>query len=306
MGGLLALAGAILFSTKAIFVKLAYEYEVDSVSLLMLRMLFSLPVFVFVGILALKKQPGKKDILQQHYKSIILLGVLGYYIASYFDLEGLQYIDASLERIILFIYPTIVILLNLIFRKLIPNKIQIGSVFITYIGIVLAFRGNLMINDPQLVMKGGMLVLISALTYSLYLVGTGKLAGTVGTRIYNSLAMTAASIAIIIHNSLIHGFNLLSFESQVYGYALLISLFSTIIPSYLIVEGIRIIGSNNSSIIGSVGPVSTIILAVVFLGETLTGIQIIGSAIVIFGVLLILLSSKGELKKIEDLESEAL
>ncbi len=302
IGGILACCGAILFSTKAIFVKLAYNYEVDAVSLLMLRMLFSLPVFLLVGMLALNRRPEKWHILKGHFRLVIFLGILGYYIASYFDLEGLTYIDASLERIILFIYPTLVILLNLVFRKLIPNKIQISSVIITYVGIIIAFRGNLMINDQQLVLKGGLLVLISAFTYSLYLVGTGKLAGTVGTQIYNSFAMTAASIAIIVHNSLIHGFNLLSFVPEVYGYALLISFFSTIIPSYLIVEGIRLIGANNSSIIGSVGPISTIILAVIFLGEALTGIQIIGSLIVIIGVLLTLVSSRKETvhKKIPD------
>lgn len=291
-GGIIVLTGAIMFSTKAILVKLAYQHDVDSVSLLMLRMLFSLPVFLLIGFLSLRKNKKGRAILKLNLWKVMALGILGYYVASYFDLEGLRFIDASLERIILFIYPTIVVLLNFILFKERPTFIQLVAIVITYIGTILAFKGNLNVNDAVAVYKGGGLVLIAALTYGMYLVGTGSLASKVGSGTYNSVGMSAAAIAIIIHNLFLNGFNLFTFTSEVYMYGLLIAIFSTIIPSYLIVEGIRIIGSNNSSIIGSIGPISTILLAIIILGERVVLLQGVGSIVVILGVVLILLHSR--------------
>ena len=288
-GGILALLGSVLFSTKAIFVKLAYQYDVDAVSLLMLRMAFSLPFFIVIGIIALRQMyPGGERPSFSLWK-IALLGMTGYYVASYFDLEGLRFIDASLERIILFTYPTIVVLMNLFIYKERLSFIQSTAILIAYVGIVISFWGNLNVTDQELTIKGGVLVFISSIAYSAYLVGTGQVAPKVGSRIYNSIAMTFAALAIITHNFILHGFNLFDFHPAVYTYALLISIVSTVLPSYIIVEGIRIIGANNSSIIGSVGPISTITLAVIFLGEQINPTQALGSVIVILGVLLILL-----------------
>lgn len=288
-GALYALTGAILFSTKAIFVKLAYDYDVDTVSLQMLRMLFSLPAFLIIGVYSIRKDKSRFNVAKSNIKQIFILGLLGYYIASYLDLEGLQNIDASLERVILFIYPTIVLLLSYFFLKEEITKVQIFAITLSYIGILIAFVGNLSINNTSATYKGAAFVLASAFMYSIYLVGSGTMANKIGTKIYNSLAMVVASLAIIIHNLIINGMNFFSFDMPVYIYSLLISFVSTVIPSYLIVEGIRIIGANNSSIIGTIGPVSTIVLAIVFLGERLSLVQGIGSFIVILGVLVIML-----------------
>ena len=288
-GGILALVGALLFSTKAIFVKLAYQYDVDAASLLMLRMLFSLPVFLFVGFYSIRSVDQSFSVLNRYKWRIIFFGVLGYYLASFLDLEGLRFIDASLERIILFIYPTLVIIINLLVIKKRPSNKQVGAILVTYVGICITYLANLSVNNLSEVIRGGILVFSSAIAYSLYLVGTGTIGAKVGAALYNSFAMTAAAIAIIIHNSILHGFNLFSFQSEVYMYGILISIFSTIIPSYLIVESIRLIGSNRSSIIGSVGPISTILLAVVVLGEVLNFWQAVGSGVVIIGVLIVLL-----------------
>lgn len=292
IGGFYALLGAVMFSTKAVFVKLAYQYEVDAISLLMLRMLFSMPFFLIIGYISIRKNTGSFKRLLSHKSTVFVLGLLGYYIASYLDLVGLQYIDASLERIILFIYPTLVVIFSFIWFKTRISKNQIVAILITYIGIFIAFKGNVETQDLNLVYKGGAFVLLSAISYAVYLVGTGNLSVKLGTRVYNSYAMLTASLAIIIHNYFVHGFNLFSFSSEVYMYAIIISLFATVIPSYLIVEGIRIIGANNSSIIGSIGPVSTIILAIILLGEKIYLTQAIGSLIVIIGVMTILLYKK--------------
>ncbi len=284
--------GAIMFSTKAVLVKLAYLYDVDAVSLLMLRMLFSLPVFLIVGLFALRNNRKSQSNLIAHKWKVLVLGLLGYYIASYLDLKGLKYIDASLERIILFMYPTLVVLFSFLIYKIVIRRIQVIAIIITYIGILIAFRGNIEVNNSSSLVTGALYVTGSSIAYSLYLVGTGDLSIRLGTKVYTSISMSIAALAIIIHNSIVNGFNLFDFLPQVYFYALLISVIGTIIPSYLIVEGIRRIGANNSSIIGSIGPVSTITLAIIFLDEKISLIQGVGSLIVIVGVLVIMVSKQ--------------
>ena len=287
-GVIFALGGALLFATKAIFVKLAYNYDVDSVSLLTLRMLISLPFFLAIGWYAIRDDRKAWSGILNHKWKIAAFGILGYYVASFFDLEGLQYIDASLERIILFTYPTLVLLFNYLFKFEQPSRVQVVAIFITYIGIFLAFFGNLHVNEIESVLVGGGLVVIAAVTYALYIVGTGRLTKIVDSKMYNSFAMTAAALAIISHNLISNGFNLFSFAPQVYWYAMLISIFSTVIPSYLIVEGIKIIGGNRTSIIGSIGPIATIIMAIIILQEVIVLEQWIGTIIVVCGIMLVL------------------
>lgn len=288
VGGLIAMIGAILFSTKAVLVKLAYQHDIDAVSLLMLRMLFSLPIFVIIGLASLKNDETSQVNLKENIWKVTILGLLGYYLASYLDLSGLKYIDASLERIILFIYPTLVVMLSYLIYRIPISRIQVVAIIITYIGIIIAFRANLTVSQGPEVDTGALFVLGSAISYSLYLVGTGDLSVKLGTKVYTSISMSIAAFAIIIHNCIVNGFNLFDFVPQVYVYALMISVISTIIPSYLIVEGIRRVGASNSSIIGSIGPISTIILAIIFLDEKISLIQGLGSLVVILGVILVI------------------
>lgn len=290
-GSFLALFGAVLFSTKAIIVKLAYQYDIDSASLLMLRMLFALPFFIVIAGLSIKKQPKALQSLEKPWL-LVLMGIMGYYLASLFDLAGLQYVDAGLERIILFTYPTIVLLLSYFWLKEKITIQQVLAILITFIGIGIAFTGNVSIHDTNDTLKGTGLVLLAALTYAIYLVGSQKIVAQISSKLYNSLAMIIASFAILIHNSLINGWNLLNFAAPVYAYAFLMSVLSTIIPSFMIVEGIRIIGAKKSSIIGTIGPICTIVLAAVFLGETVNATQWIGTLVVIGGILFLMLKKK--------------
>jgi len=210
---------------------------------------------------------------------------MGYYIASYLDLVGLLYIDASLERIIIFIYPTFVIILSYLFLGQKAKMSQLIAILLAYLGITIAFYGNRSINQDQQLVLGGALVIGSAFFYSLYLVGSQAIISKMNSRVYNAAAMIVACLAILIHNALINGFNLLEFTMWVYLYALMMAVLATVLPSFFIVEGIKLIGANNSSIIGTTGPIATIILANIFLGEQLNLTQILGSAIVIAGVL---------------------
>ncbi|MFT4568191.1 MAG: drug/metabolite transporter (DMT)-like permease [Saprospiraceae bacterium] len=288
-GGFLALIGAVLFSTKAILVKLAYNYDIDSVSLLNLRMLFALPIFAGIAIHKFSKDKTKIALAKEYKWSVILFGFLGYYVASLADLEGLRFIDASLERIVIFMYPTLVVILSYIFLRKRITRVQLYAIVTTYIGVMIALGGNLIINASDNFIWGVMLILFSAFAYAIYLIGSGEVAPKLGTRIYNSLSMTVAALAIIIHNAILHGFNMLDFQWEIYLIAFLISTFSTVIPSYMIVEGIRIIGASKASIIGTVGPISTIILASLILQEDIHVIQWVGSLLVVASVVFVML-----------------
>lgn len=294
----LVFLGAICFSTKAVIVKLAYRYDIDSLSLLALRMVFSLPFFLLIGYFYQRSKNKQSienaNITKKDWVNIIGLGIVGYYLASYFDFLGLQYITASLERLILFVYPTLVVLISaIIYRKKITQQ-QLIALGLTYFGIALAFIDKTVAGQSTNLNLGAVLVFASALSYAVYLVGSGQLLPRIGTIRYTSCVMTVACLAVIIHYLVLVPFTILSYPWQVYALALLMAVLATVTPAFLISEGIRMIGSSNASIIGSVGPISTIILAYIFLDERLGMYQVLGTILVIGGVLIIALQKKDQ------------
>lgn len=293
LAALLVFTGAVFFSSKAIMVKLAYRYEVDSVSLLALRMLFSLPLYLGVLAISNRKLQRQNAISKRDWFYILLLGFAGYYLASLFDFIGLQYVSASMERLILFMYPTIVFLISaFVFRKkIIP--IQYWALLLTYLGITIAFSENLSVEGGGAFLLGAGFIFLSALTFAIYIAGSGQLLPRIGTLRYTSYAMSVAGFAVLVHHGIVHRWDLFNFAPQVYGYGIAMAIFATVLPSFMVSEGIRIIGANNAAIIGSVGPISTIVLAYIFLDERLGFWQWIGTFFVIGGVLLISLYKKG-------------
>ena len=287
--------GSITFSIKAVLVKLAYQYDVDTLSLLALRMSFALPFFVGIAIYSTRKNDKLKTpvtLSKQDWTTLAFLGIIGYFAASYLDFWGLQYISASMERLILFIYPTIVLLLNAVFFKEKINRIQIIALLITYVGISIVFAEGLSITQQPNFVLGGFLVFCCAITYAIYLVGSGRLLPRLGTLRFTSHAMIFACLAVIIQHGIIQQWQLSGFAPQVYFYAFLMATLATVLPTLLVSEGIRVIGASNASIIGSVGPISTILLAYIFLGERLEFLQWIGAIVVIGGVLLVSLQRR--------------
>lgn len=285
-GSLLVFTGAICFSTKAILVKLAYQFPVDAISLLNLRMLFSLPFFLIIGIYSGRKEQ-KVVISRQDWIKIVLLGMVGYYLASLLDFMGLQYITAGLERLILFIYPTIVVIISAVVYKKPISKLQYLALLLSYAGIFLAFVFDTNLEGNKNIVLGSILVFFCAIAYAVFIFGSGKLIPRVGTLRFTAYAMSFSAFAIIIHAFITKGIDVYSFNSEVYLLSMLMAILATVIPSFLISEGIRIIGSDNASIVSSIGPVSTIILAYIFLGEEISGMQILGTLCVLTGVLLI-------------------
>lgn len=283
-GIFLGILGVVLFSSKAVMVKLAYNYNVDAITMLLLRMLFSFPFYVVIAYLY-RNENQEVKITKKDYYWVVFFGLVGYYLASYFDFVGLTYIKASLERIILFVYPTIVILLNRLFFKQPITKIQALAIFLSYIGIVIAFSGEVDVSGNNMYL-GGFFILLSAVTYASYLVGSGWLIPKFGVVKFTAYAMLVSCVCVFIHFSFISETNLFILPWQVYGYGFLISVFATVIPSFLVSASIKIISSSNFAIVAGIGPISTIILASVFLDESLTLVQFFGAILVVVGILI--------------------
>ncbi|WP_405206839.1 DMT family transporter [Aquimarina sp. LLG6339-5] len=281
LGIILAIFGVVLFSAKAVMVKMAYKYQVTSEHLLLFRMSFSLPVYIIIA--QFNKPSSPENIKRKDYLWIVFFGFIGYYLASYFDFLGLQYIKAGLERIILFVYPTLVLIISRIFLKHKITKQQLIAILITYIGVLITFWQELQLDTPNL-LSGVSLIFLSALTYAIYLVGSGWLIPKFGVVVFTSYAMIISSLCIISQYLIFDRSDILSYSSEVYVLSILMAFFSTIIPSYLISSAIARLGASNVAIIGSLGPVSTILLAFFILEESLSVLQIIGAGIVIFGI----------------------
>ncbi|SDL31075.1 DMT family transporter [Kriegella aquimaris] len=282
VGVLYAILGVVLFSTKAVMVKIAYGYGVDHLSLLLFRMVFAVPVYVIIAFW--KKPLNPKEIQKKDFLWLIFFGVVGYYLASLFDFMGLHYIKAGLERIILFIYPTIVVLLSwLVFKKKITVT-QFVAIAITYIGVIVIFSNEMGLNNGQNVLWGGFLIFLSAITYAAYLVGSGWLIPKFGVVQFTSYAMIVSTVCIIVHYLLVGDLNPFQFSWEVYLLGGAMAFFATLVPSFLVSAAIQRLGASTFSIFGSLGPVSTIILAYLFLDEQITLIQLFGMLVVIGGV----------------------
>ncbi|MBK8878579.1 MAG: EamA family transporter [Haliscomenobacter sp.] len=289
----LILVSALCFSAKAVLIKMAYRYEVDSISLLTLRMAFALPFFLAIAWWSRPKHgDGKARLRAQDWLEIIVYGLLGYYFASLFDFMGLQYVSAGMERLILYLYPTMVLLLSaVLFRKKVLRS-QLIALALTYAGIAVAFLDGQNLTQGSDVLFGGFLILMSAIAYAVYLLGTATLLPKLGTLRYTSLAISAGCIAIILQHGIQFQWDLWGFPAPVYWLSLLMAMLSTVLPTFLVSEGVRMIGAGNASIIGSIGPVSTIALAYWFLGEGFGFWQLVGTLLVTGGVVYISLAKR--------------
>jgi drug/metabolite transporter (DMT)-like permease len=286
-GFLITFFGSILFSTKAIIVKKAFaDTPMDALSLLALRMLFSLPFFVAVAILSSNDKTNVRLTARQ-WLSVIVLGLFGYYLSSLFDFIGLQYISAGLERLILFLYPSFAVLINTFFFKQKISRIQIAALALTYLGIVIAYLGEMKIEsgNPNFVL-GSLLIFLCAITYSIYIAGSGRIIPVVGGTKFTAYAMLASTTGIFIHYLLRGDFRQLNGATEFWIYGVILALVATVIPSFMISNGMKRIGSNNVAIISSIGPVSTIVQAHFILGERIIAAQVFGTALVIGGILL--------------------
>ncbi len=292
-GVLFALAGAVLFSLKPVIIKLIYNIQtVQTIDLLLLRMLMSLPFYLGILIYVQQKK-GLHKLSRKTIAAMILLGFIGFYIASFMDFAGLKFLTASLERVIIFLNPTIVLLLSAVFFKKKIKAKQWLAIALTYTGIVIAFASNDMFNGSEDLFKGASFVFVSAFCYAVYLIGSEIYLRKIGTLEFTCYTMIVAFGCIAIHYTLSSPLDrILSYDFKIYSYTFLMAILSTLIPSFLFAEGIKRIGAPNGSIVGGIGPVSTIIFAILILDESISLLQLIGTVLVIGGVLVISYDSK--------------
>lgn len=298
---LLVLLGGICFAAKAVIAKLAYRYGIDAVSLLTLRMVFALPFFVVIYWNASRKArlQHKPALHPTLMLQVAGLGILGFYLASLLDFMGLQYIPASFERLVLFIYPTLVVILSYFIYKRRINKVQSIALALTYVGILLAFLENLLQTSSENFLLGAGFVFLCALVFAFYLIGGGNIIPKLGTWRFTSLAMIAATLTALVHHGIALHWNMWQYPWELYTLMLLMAVVATVMPSLLIAEGLRVIGPSNTSIISSVSPIATIIMAGILLGERLGWLQWTGTFLVIGGVLLTTLYRSDRIPKLK-------
>jgi drug/metabolite transporter (DMT)-like permease len=282
--------GVLGLSFKAILVKLAYQQGfVDPTTLLALRMLYSAPLFGAMAWWA-GRQPGTAPLTRQDWLALAGLGFIGYYLSSLLDFVGLQYIGVSLERLILFIYPTIVVLLSalLLWRPL--TRRALGALVLCYAGIALAFWHDVRVTgDRAGTLLGGALVFASAFTYATYLVGASRYIARLGSLRFVAFAMLVSTVFILMQFVATRPLQVLGAPAPIQCISVAMALFSTVPPTWLVAESIRRLGANTASLIGSMGPVFTIGLGVLILDEQVNALQLVGAALVLAGVALVTL-----------------
>jgi drug/metabolite transporter (DMT)-like permease len=292
-GFLVAFTGAILFSTKAVIVKKAFaDVHADALTLLALRMIFSLPFYLITAFIITSGKSNKR-ITAKEWLAIIMLGISGYYLSSLLDFIGLQYISAGLERLILFLYPSFVVLLNAIFLKEKVRKIQVWAIVISYVGMVIAYIGELQIDTGNAgFYRGTVLIFLCAITYAIYIAGSGHIIPKVGASKFTSYALLCSTAGVFLHYILRGNYEPLQNSMHLWWYGILLAVVATVIPTFLLSLALKKIGANNVAIISSIGPVSTILQAHIFLGEPIFTGQIVGTVLIIIGVLLLSIKPK--------------
>ena len=280
VGLALAMVGAVAFSGKAIIVKLAYRHGVDPVTLIMLRMLFALPIFL---IMAWWASRGKPPLTRKDWLGVVGLGFTGYYLSSFLDFAGLQYISASLERLILYLNPTLVLLLSLLFYRQRISWRQMAGMAISYAGVVLVFGHEITAQGSDAAW-GAFLVFLSATTYALYLVYSGEIVRRLGSIRLVGLASTVACLCCILQFVLLRPLTLEHVAPEVMWLSLINATVCTVAPVLMVMMAIERIGASMTAQTGMIGPLSTILMGVLILGEPFTVWVAAGTVLVLAGI----------------------
>ncbi len=279
-GILLALVASFMFSLKPIFIKQAYTYGINAEELLILRMWFAFPFYFFMLAFQYKIIIEKR----RHIFGTVGLGFLGYFLSSYLDLVALESISAQAERIILYAYPSMVILIKSIYEKRLPSKKMLLALLVVYGGVLLLLPGELKVAGSAF---GLMLMMCCAFTFALYVILSKPMIERMGVSVFTSVAMVTSCLFTQINFITVEVDQLISYPSQVYVLTLALAFFSTVIPSYAMSAAIARIGSEKVAITGATGPVFTVLFAVILLGESFSFYHGVGLALVLIGVFLL-------------------
>ncbi|MEY2620241.1 MAG: hypothetical protein RIT26_61 [Pseudomonadota bacterium] len=283
----LAVAGAIAFSGKAIIVKLAYRYPVDAATLIMYRMLFALPLFLLMAWWA-ERQPSARaqPLSRKDVMGIVGLGFMGYYLSSYLDFLGLQYVSAGLERLILYLNPTLVLVLGwLIYRRAVQAR-RMLAMAVSYSGVLLVFGHEVLWAGEQVAL-GALLVFLSAVTYALYLIYSGELVKRLGSMRLVGWASSVACLFCIVQFLLFRPLEAAWVPAPVIALSVLNAVACTVAPVLLVMMAIERIGPGLTAQTGMVGPMSTIAMGVLILDEPLNAWIGVGTLLVLGGVFMV-------------------
>lgn len=276
--------GAWAFAFKTILAKLIYQYGVDPLSLLCLRLTVAGAIFFAVLLINLLRCKWSLKFGIKSWSIIILLGFCGYYLCSYLDFKGLYFIDASLGRMILFLYPTMVVLINAVVNKKPITKATALALVVSYLGLILMMAPQVRIKQNSILL-GSTLVFLSALIYAFYLTAVDKFFKDVGMGLFISLIMCFATIFVYIHYSIAGNFSVLfTFNPIVYIYCLILGVFCTVVPIYAMSAGIAFLGASKAAMYNMSGPIVTLLMGALILHERLGPIEILGVILIIFGV----------------------
>lgn len=290
IGFILAIFGTALFSLKSIFIKLAYAEGLNSDSVLMIRMAIALPIYLVI-LFWLSRVKTKPEGLNSKLLKITFLGFIGYYLASYLDLKGLEMISAQLERLTLFTYPFMVAILGALFFKTPITRKVILALFISYGGLLIVFAKEVSLTGEQ-VPLGTLLVFLAALSFSFYVLFGKQMINQIGSLWFTTLAMSISSVFVLLHFGLFSDFSNLTITPIAWLWLGLLAIFSTVIPSFMISEAIAKIGPAQTGIVGILGPIVTMGLAITILEEVFTVWHALGMILVIGGVALLTIRRK--------------
>ena len=283
-GIVFAFVGVLAFSFRPILIKLSYAaHPVSPVTLLFLRMALSLPFFLVIGWWLRNQEPR---LTKRDWAAIAGLGFLGYYAASFLDFVGLQWVGAGVGRLILYLFPTLVLLLSFLFLHKKPTWREIAALVLSYAGIALVLSNQLGI-ESRLFALGAALVFASALCYAAYLVAGSQVVKRVGSMRFTAYSTVAATVPAVLQFAVMESPGALELPPAVWGYAIVLATVVTVLPLFLQAEALHRIGANHFALIGAVGPVSVAVTSALGLDEPFTWIQALGGALVIFGVLLV-------------------
>jgi drug/metabolite transporter (DMT)-like permease len=290
-GLLLAVGGVVFFSLRPIFIKLAYAWVTDPITLLALRMVFSVPFFIGAAVWV-RSAAEYRPLAGRELAAVCALGILSYYGASFLDFLALQYIPAGLGRLLLFTYPTVVVVLSAVLLRKGVTAREVAALVLTYAGLLLVFAQSLEGGEKNFWL-GAALAFASSILYAVYLVAGAEVISRVGSVRFTAYAMSAASVACILQFLLARPLSALDLPAPVYGYAIAMAVLSTALPVFMTSEALRRVGANTVAIIGALGPVTTIAFGWLGLEEVMTPLQLAGSALVLVGVVVISLKPAG-------------
>jgi drug/metabolite transporter (DMT)-like permease len=280
-----ALAGTVSFAFRPVLIKLGYNaHPVSATTLLFLRMTLSLPFFLAMAWWVRDGGP----IARRDWLGILGLGFLGYYFASLLDFLGLQYVAAGLGRLIMFLYPTLVVILSALFLKKPATRGEIAALAITYAGIALVLSDKLGVApEHRQFMFGAMLIFASAMCYAVYLVTGSQLVKRVGSARFTAYTMIVSTAPAVVQFFALEPVSALELPAQLWWYVILLATVCTVLPVFLVAEALKRIGANHFALIGALGPVTTVLADFVLMQGALSAIQIVGGTLVISGVLLV-------------------